>query len=318
MDDKKIEENNQYNIKVSNQPTYIYPYYPEQEYDKLCTALDKSEDGVYLSSDFARIYGLTSVDNTKIKMRIAVPAYYTKEVTTILGGRDYDIRANKVKFVDVEVPVRGILSNFSLQIFGTNNIYMNHEMMEDILNENKLTGDQLPENGYEIDVSTYLVFTEDDTDLSRISKTFNEEDTQLIFQNLTHYYDNEGMKNIENEEVVAKFIYIAFFSFIILLLVYGKIHEKKENKFYETLSFYGFSRKIMIRYILMNIVIFSVLIIILSGCLSVTVAIQLKKEVILLHTFTYYDILKNVAGMTVLANTVMSIPILVKVMKKHD
>ena len=284
-DGKQIFEDNEVNAKLEDYQVYVFPYYNEQNYDQLCQSLSPDTEGVYITSDLALMYGIEDTDDMTIKMKVGVPSYSKPINVRTDTGIPLEYKENINEYVELEVPVRGILSRHMNLVLGTTNVYMNYTQMSQILDQHKAT--DIPEDGFPYAYSTYIVFTNENEDIAALTEKLETLDSNFMFSSINDYLSVMEMEDLPTEKVIRNFIYFSFVLMICLSFGYGIFYKKQESQEHEVLAFYGLNKKKQLILCFIQFIVFWMLISLLSSAITLIVGTILIKKYILIHLFTY-------------------------------
>jgi len=216
----------------NNQRVYIYPFYQEQNYDDLCISLNKNSDGVYISYLFAIAFNITDVKDLYLNLSIAVP-FHSYETTLIVNGSKQPAQKNEYKYMNIAVPVRGILSTYKNEIFGSTNIYMDKDQMNQLL-------EQAADTNTSFKPSTYIMFLEEKTERDLVKQDLEQLDDNYRVEGINDYLsDGVYLEQMTQEKIVFKFVLISVCLFAILTYMYSLVYSKKEYQYYRMLGLYG-------------------------------------------------------------------------------
>lgn len=298
---------------TDNRVLYTYPYYPESHLELACSSYIDKPDGAYIGRLLAHFLNIDEVtEGMTIEYTLPIPVDYIIQGNPIPEEsvpEDEEwvsqLRRSHCVLKTISIPIAGILSDIYTENGGDCNIYIPHELLFSLIDENKI----------KYDYSSYVFFNEDELPEETIHNAVTTIDPNITVFNVKNYLEDGMQKDFQIESMVRLGLYGGILALVVLNVLYGLYQKKTLKKTMDTLKTFGYSKKLQKRYLYASLLILMVSIFIGSFLLTNAVYFCLKEAGAIHTTATssipYWGMLVWIIGLSVILPILAHLPVIV-------
>lgn len=275
--DEKVSE---IQYDVTNKTYFkIYPTYEHQNFDQYCDELNKNVEGIYITQRLASLLNISDLKQASVNINSCkIPVANVESIDPDTNEINY---STVTKCIDILVPIRGIISSkydgyYLYQGGNIEDIYMDHNLMNKILEENKTSIEEIKASHNELypnseftvleyQIGQVICILNEKTDMATVRTEVENLNSNYVTYSL--YLDSvnqiESITEVKNEHLLQATAIIGIELAVTFIIIFIKFnHQQKE---YCILKCNGYSNKEIKLIVLLEALLISIVAIIIAN-----------------------------------------------------